>query len=230
MMERTGGGFLKSHGMKDDDLPEARAPKQMPAMPPMQPAPQNAPQGQPMPPPQGGQGGGMLPPVDQGMPPDQGGMPPEQGMPPDGFNDVANNALMILHDEESGAAIDDMIAQGPDGAAEVLYQIYNLTVQGYQQAGQEMNPDMADEAVEAVLEDVFQIGESMGSLKGVEDKQRVFSKALSMIAKDDPEVAQGLQEIMSQASEEDIAQGQSLAQGGQQAPQGGMPPQQGGMM
>ena len=217
---KAGGGFLKSHGLRGGgDLPAAQP------MKPMGPLP-TAPQGGAPPP----QAAPQAPPP-QGMPPaaPQGPQQPQPGM--NDVNDVANNALLLLHDEQSGPAFDEMISQGPQGAAQALVTIYSLLRQEYEAQGQAIDPDKAVDATEAVIEDVAAIGRARGSIKSQDDIDDFVAMSLSQIAQQYPDVAEDMQAMAAEMPPEAHEQGGAIAaRAGGQAPVAPPPPAQGGFI
>ena len=203
-LERTGGGFLRS-GRMGGDLPSVQPMKPMPPVP-------TAPQG----PAQTSQGGYLGP---QGAPPQQPA-PMPQGQPQPApqeqqgpaINDVANNALMLLHDEEAGPAFEQMIAQGVEGAAQAIVQLYSQVREGYESQGQPIDEEMSGEAAQMVIKDIADIGKALGSIQSEDDIDDMVTMSLSTIAQQFPDVAESMQAMVAEMAPEDIERGQAIAQ------------------
>lgn len=155
-LKNTGGGLLTNGRTKQDagptQVPPMRPPQQQAAPPQQQSAPQAPPQGAP-PPPQG-----QLP--QQGQPPQE--MPPEGGQP--GHNDMANNALALMHDEGFAPQVEKLVSQGEEGAAEAAVMIGKQVVQAHLDRGLEPDPAQASDAIMEVVGDLADIGLSIGSI------------------------------------------------------------------
>ena len=176
-MMQTGGGLITNSRTSEpsNTLPKAMPAKQMAQQPQQQaPAPQPQPQQQ----------GGLVSPPQQQAPapqpqpqqqPPQGGMGPQpgQGEPPpggnqqapQGINDAANNALQLLHDPEAAPQFEQMIAQGPKGAAQAAATIYEQVAAAHEQHGSPISDEMAGEAAEAIISDISDIGTAIGSFQ-----------------------------------------------------------------
>jgi len=251
-LSRTGGGLIHSGRSKpDSDLPMARSIKPMRAPTPAQgastgQAPQSAPQGAqpPMPqqaPPQPAQAPmpaqGMLGPAG-GQPMPQGGagaMPGEDMGAPGGVNDVASNALRILHDDNASQRFDDMISQGPVVAGQVAEIIYSQVMQLHSQNGSPVNEDNAAQAIDEITQDIADIGLSMGSFPaeplvgGVPASVYEFQmEAFRRIGEMDPNIKAAIEQMSTEATPEQHEQGKSVVDYMQQRyadPEAGQAPQ-----
>lgn len=157
-LERSGGGLLTNGRMGGgkSDLPSVKPMR--PQQPQASPQPQQAPAPQqPQQAPQAPQGAPQAPPQ-QGMP--QGQEAPQEG----GMNDLANNALMLLHDEQAAPEFEAMIAQGEEGAATAAVTIGKQVINAYTQRGVQPDPNKMSDAIMEVVGDIAEIGIGNGSI------------------------------------------------------------------
>lgn len=227
-MQQTGGGLITNNRTKEptSTLPQAGPVKQAGqaiqrqqaqgglVQPQAQPAPQPAPQA-PAPAPQGGMAATPAP-QPQGMAP---GAP--QGMPGEQpINDVANNALTLLHDPEAFKQFETMIGQGPQGAAQAAALIYEQVYTAHEQHGSPVDDTNAGEAAEAIISDITDIGLAMGSFPAEPVIDGIPASAMEFVARTGeilapkfPAIAAEFQAIASEgATPEDDATAQQIGQ------------------
>lgn len=207
MLERSGGGLLTNGRMKKTE-------SDLPSVPPMRPQmAQSAPQ--PQIPAQAATAPPAAPQAQQGIPQ---GMPQNQGMMPQGDemdqgssnNDLANNALALLHDEEAAPQYEQLIAEGEEGAARAAVMIGKQVVDAHLQRGFEPDTDQASDAIMEVVGDIAEIGMGMGAIpqeplvNGVPaGVYAIMAYAADQWAAEFPEFGQSLKEEVSQATAED---------------------------
>lgn len=143
MLSNTGGGLLTNGRtkQKEPDLPSVSAmkPMQAPQMP------QQAPQ-------------------QQAVQPQQAPQQPGQQAEQQGVNTLANNGLMLLHDERTAPQYEKMIMQGEEGAAHAAVTIGQQVIGAYRDKGVEPDVNEASDAILEIVGDIVEIGMAQGSI------------------------------------------------------------------
>ncbi len=213
MIGKPGGLITNGRTQQpQSDIPQASPMKPMQQQAPPQPA-QAAPQ-QAMQQP-GGQPPGM------GQPQGDPGL---QGQP--GVNHLASNALKLLHDPEASKEFEQMISQGPQGAAQAVVMIGEQVVQAHQENGAPIDEQQATDATIELIQDVGEIGLNQGYLAqepvidGVPASvTELFSNVMQMWGERFPEFAQEMAQTANDASPEQQASAQQFIQHLQQGQQ-----------
>jgi len=221
MIGKPGGLITNGRTQQpQSDIPQASPMKPIQQQAPPQPAPQAAPQ-QAMQ--QQGQPGMEQPPQQPGMGQPQGD-PGAQGQP--GVNHLASNALKLLHDPEASKEFEQMISQGPQGAAQAVVMIGEQVIQAHQQNGAPIDEQQATDATIELIQDVGEIGLNQGYLQpepvidGVPASvTELFSNVMQMWGEKFPEFAEEMSQTAQSASPQEQASAQQFMQHLQQGQQ-----------